>query len=584
MTEMVRRYLRQKSHNLGVVIALGALALLAAFQLAASGGDAGLEIGTPVVFILAAACVSKDASSGALQMILSRPIRRSEYLMGRFAGVLAGYGVFLLDGGGSRPRGVPRSAFDGSGAAADVLRRALAGSRRIDADRGRHGRSDPDAVDVPSGLRRRPGLHPPDAAPVSAGRGRAGVRRARARKGGNDPAREPPAEPRTGARCSRATTRWASPRDAGCSRWSGTSRSGCSCSAEGSSRMDRTEQAPLRAPESQSKLSPILLWVLAAAIVFRVLTAVLDKDTKALRRRPGELAAPRESGGPRAASRASRSSTTSPPRGAAPAGCSTPTGRIRRSPRRSTRRSCRRAIVDRQREDGKNPPDVEELQRRFEVVGVPHARGGHARRTPDRQARRLPRPRGVAQVPEGVARQLTRLRVSPRPRRLPGTRGPHRDRAVARGDADQRGPFSQLEPPVAVVPRAPGLRADLPATLERAVAVRLDDGAGAIAGRDHQVHRTVDGARLQLSSRPHAPGQRDADGSVGRLQSQVAAGAGDMDGAVLRFGVDLPGQSCSEIGPFTVRAVTRPERPRSPIGALSASRSSAAWRGAAISR
>ena len=96
MTEMVRRYLRQKSHNLGVVIALGGLALLAAFQLAASGGDAGLEIGTPVVFILAAACVSKDASSGALQMILSRPIRRSEYLMGRFAGVLAGYGVFLL--------------------------------------------------------------------------------------------------------------------------------------------------------------------------------------------------------------------------------------------------------------------------------------------------------------------------------------------------------------------------------------------------------------------------------------------------------------------------------------------------------
>jgi hypothetical protein len=93
---MVRRYLRQKSHNLGVVIALGSLALLAGFQLAASGGEAGLEVGSLAVFILAAACVSKDASSGALQMILIRPIRRSEYLMGRFAGILAGYGVFLL--------------------------------------------------------------------------------------------------------------------------------------------------------------------------------------------------------------------------------------------------------------------------------------------------------------------------------------------------------------------------------------------------------------------------------------------------------------------------------------------------------
>jgi thiol:disulfide interchange protein len=28
-------------------------------------------------------------------------------------------------------------------------------------------------------------------------------------------------------------------------------------------------------------------------------------------------------------------------------------------------------IVDRQREDGKNPPDIDELQRRFEVVGFP---------------------------------------------------------------------------------------------------------------------------------------------------------------------------------------------------------------------
>ena len=96
MSEMIRRYLRQKFHSVGVVIALAALALVSAFPLAMSGGENGFESGTLALIILAAACVSRDESSGALQMILSRPIRRSEYLLGRFAGVLAGYGAFLL--------------------------------------------------------------------------------------------------------------------------------------------------------------------------------------------------------------------------------------------------------------------------------------------------------------------------------------------------------------------------------------------------------------------------------------------------------------------------------------------------------
>jgi ABC-type transport system involved in multi-copper enzyme maturation permease subunit len=93
---MIRRFLRQKFHSVGVVIALSALALVSAFPLATSGGESGFESGTLALIILAAACVSRDESSGALQMILSRPIRRSEYLLGRFAGVLAGYGAFLL--------------------------------------------------------------------------------------------------------------------------------------------------------------------------------------------------------------------------------------------------------------------------------------------------------------------------------------------------------------------------------------------------------------------------------------------------------------------------------------------------------
>jgi ABC-type transport system involved in multi-copper enzyme maturation permease subunit len=96
VTEMVRRYLRQKFHSVGVVVALSALALVSAFPLAMSGGMSGFEPGTLALIILAAACVSRDESSGALQMILSRPIHRSEYLLGRFLGVLAGYGAFLL--------------------------------------------------------------------------------------------------------------------------------------------------------------------------------------------------------------------------------------------------------------------------------------------------------------------------------------------------------------------------------------------------------------------------------------------------------------------------------------------------------
>lgn len=47
------------------------------------------------IFVLAAGSVSRDVSSGALQMILSRPIRRTEYLFGRYLGILASYGLFL---------------------------------------------------------------------------------------------------------------------------------------------------------------------------------------------------------------------------------------------------------------------------------------------------------------------------------------------------------------------------------------------------------------------------------------------------------------------------------------------------------
>ena len=100
MSEMVRRFLRQRFFNAGVVIALSALALFTASQVVGSGGRAGFDAGTFALLILSAGCVARDATGGALQMILCRPIRRSQYLLGRYVGILAAYAAFLLAAAG----------------------------------------------------------------------------------------------------------------------------------------------------------------------------------------------------------------------------------------------------------------------------------------------------------------------------------------------------------------------------------------------------------------------------------------------------------------------------------------------------
>ncbi len=95
MTEMIRRYMAQKLGSVGVCLALLLLAILSAMML--QGGRPGLTVF--VVFLLAGGLVSRDAASGALQMILSRPILRAEYLLGRYFGVmiaLAGYLAFTF--------------------------------------------------------------------------------------------------------------------------------------------------------------------------------------------------------------------------------------------------------------------------------------------------------------------------------------------------------------------------------------------------------------------------------------------------------------------------------------------------------
>src|SRR5262249_58635757 len=93
MSEMVRRSLRQKVGSPGTLIALGLLALFAALPLNANQGFG--PAATLGVLLLASGSVSRDVSTGAIQMILSRPLRRSEYLFGRYIGTLLAYIGFL---------------------------------------------------------------------------------------------------------------------------------------------------------------------------------------------------------------------------------------------------------------------------------------------------------------------------------------------------------------------------------------------------------------------------------------------------------------------------------------------------------
>ncbi len=95
MIEMVRRFLRQRFGSPAMAIALGVLVLLTAIQAAVSDPEQAVGTSFLAILLIAAGSVSKDASGGALQMILARPIRRTAYLFGRYAGILAAYAVTL---------------------------------------------------------------------------------------------------------------------------------------------------------------------------------------------------------------------------------------------------------------------------------------------------------------------------------------------------------------------------------------------------------------------------------------------------------------------------------------------------------
>ena len=72
---------------------LAALMLLGALLVGA--GQAPDFVTLMAVFVVTAGIVSRDASSGALQMILARPILRAEYLFGRYLAALVLVAAFL---------------------------------------------------------------------------------------------------------------------------------------------------------------------------------------------------------------------------------------------------------------------------------------------------------------------------------------------------------------------------------------------------------------------------------------------------------------------------------------------------------
>jgi thiol:disulfide interchange protein len=132
--------------------------------------------------------------------------------------------------------------------------------------------------------------------------------------------------------------------------------------------MDRTEAIAAAPPRSQSRLSPVVFWVLLAAVLFRIVTEVMGRSS-------GDVGL--VSWQPRGRVAAVAKSTNKPilyEFSAAWCGPCKLLDRDWENPEVAAHVNATFVpvrIIDRMREDGNNPEDIAELQRRYEITGFP---------------------------------------------------------------------------------------------------------------------------------------------------------------------------------------------------------------------
>lgn len=122
---------------------------------------------------------------------------------------------------------------------------------------------------------------------------------------------------------------------------------------------------------SQSKLSPILFWALVAAVVFRLVTTVTDKDKK-------EAGAGLVRWEPHESAQAAAARAGKPVLYDFTAGWCVPCHRLDKEAwgddgiaDKVNAGFVAARVVDRQREDGKNSASIQELQKRYGIQAFP---------------------------------------------------------------------------------------------------------------------------------------------------------------------------------------------------------------------